>query len=250
MAQADADCGLLTEAELSDWIMRRLGAPVLPVQLCEDHLKDAIEHAKRWFSAKKGAREIIAINGLPNVVEYHLPDRVDTVLDVAFLQEKLDLSLVFSPFTLLEEKIPYDVFASGGSGGLYSSYAQSLGYIEMAKRILSAELEWRQERSKDRNLLYIAPPPARAKTMLLDVKCSCFNITQLSERDHDLIKRYALAYAMRDLGTIRGTFQDYPGAQGPTTLNGDSLLERSREMFEQLEEEIFQSGYPMGFLTG
>lgn len=247
---AQINCSLMDDDQLGQWVLRRLGGGVLKVELCQDHLVDAIEHAKRWFAAKKGAKEIFAIEAMPGVVEYLLPDRIDTVIDVSFLQSKMDLSMIFSPFTMLEEKIPYDVFASGGSGGLYSSYVQALGYIEQAKRILSAELEWRQERSKDKNLLYIAPPPVNMMTMMIEGKSSCINIQQLTERDHDLIKRYALAFAMRDLGEIRSKFGEYPSAQGSTSLNGDALLERSDRLFEKLEEEIFASSYPMGFLTG
>lgn len=247
---SQVDCPLMNEEELAQWILRRLGAPVIKVELCAQHIVDSIEEAKRWFSAKKGAREIIPIQGYANVVEYELPDRVDTVLDVSFMQAKLDLSLIFSPFTLLEEKIPYDVFASGGSGGLYSSYVQSLQYVEMAKRILSAELEWRQERSKDKNLLLIAPPPVDNRVMILDTKCSCFSINQLSERDHYLIRHYALAWSMTLLGEIRGKFGDYPGAQGSTTLNGVEMYQRGLDSLDKLQEEIIDTGGPLGFLTG
>jgi len=120
----------------------------------------------------------------------------------------------------------------------------------MAKRILSADLDWRQERLKDANLLFIAPTPKDSRMMICNVKCSCFNIQQLSERDHDLIKRYSLAWAMRDLGFIRTTLSEYPGAQGGVTMNGDVLLEKSDTLFEQLEEEISASGYPMYWATG
>lgn len=247
---AQYDCALMTEEELSQWILRRLGGGVLKVELCLAHIHDAIGEAKRWFSARKGAREMITIPALSGVVEYELPDRVDTVLDVAFGQSKIDLSLVFSPFTLLEEKVPYDVFASGASGGLYSSYVQSMQYIEMAKRILSAELEWRQERTGSRNLLYIAPVPAHAMTLLLDTKCSCVNIQQLSERDHDLIKRYAFAFAMRDLGEIRSKFGEFPGAQGSTPINGADQIQRALDMMDKLDEEIIATAGPVGWVTG
>lgn len=250
MAESGFDCALLDDEQLGQWILRRLGAPIWPVQLCEDHITDAIFNAKRWFSAKKGVQRHLAIQAFPNIVEYKLPDDVDVVLDLAFTTQRLDLSLIFSPFTLLDEKIPYDVFASGGSAGLYSSYVQTMQYVEMAKRILSAELEWRQERLKDANLLYIAPAPKDMRLMIANVKCSCYNIQQLSERDHDLIKRYALAWAMRDLGYIRTNLSEYPGAQGSVTMNGDRLLDDSKELIEQLEEEISASGYPMMFVTG
>ena len=86
--------------------------------------------------------------------------------------------------------------------------------------------------------------------MIADVKRSCFNIQLLSERDHDLIKRYALAWAMRDLGFIRSTQGDYAGVQGTVTLNGDRLIDESTTMFDKLEEEIMNLGFTGSFVTG
>lgn len=249
MAQVGS-CALMNEAELGQWILRRLGAPVWPVQICDDHVNDAIATAKRWFAAKKGVIGRYVIQAQTGTPDYDLADEVDVVLDVAFLQQRLDLTLVFSPFTLLEEKIPYDVFASGGSGGLYSSYVQTLQYIETAKRILSAELEWRQDRGVGYNKLFIAPNPVHAMTMVVDAKVSCFNLQAISERDHDLIKRYALAMAMKDLGFIRSTLSEYPGANGSVTMNGERLLEEANTQIEKLEEEIMGAGYPLGWVTG
>lgn len=237
---------LLDKEEMKQWILRRLGAPVWEIQLCEEHVEDAIEQAIRWFAAKKGMKKLFTIDVIPQQVCYDLDDCIDKVLDVAFTEQKLDLSLVFSPFTLLEEKIPYDVFASGGSGGLYSSYVQSLQYIEMAKRILSAELEWTQINYQ----LYIAPVPVRARSMIVWAKINFTQLTDLMERDHDLVKRYALAKAMQDLAFIRGNYTEYPTAQGTTGFNWDRMLSWSETEIEKLEEEIMLSGFPMGFVTG
>ncbi len=105
---------LMNSEELYEWILRRLGAPFWDIELCQQHVRDAVEMAVRWFAAKKGVTKLLFIRVQPNVVEYQLDCEVDRVIDVAYETQKLDLSLIFSPFTLLEEKIPYDVFASGG----------------------------------------------------------------------------------------------------------------------------------------
>jgi hypothetical protein len=243
------DQQLMNTDQLRQWILRRLGAPIHKVELCEEHITDAVEQARRWFSAKKGVIKPYFVNINSSVVEYDLDviDRdIDVVTDVSFMQGKLDLSLIFSPFTLLEEKIPYDVFASGGSGGLYSSYIQSLQYIKTAKRILSADMEWRQA---DR-ILHITPIPDQARSMIVEAKTHCIKIEDLTERDHDLVKRYALAKAREDLMWILGKFGEFPGAQGTTSLNYAILQEQIREEIEKLEEEITGSAGPMGFLTG
>lgn len=238
---------LMNEEELRQWILRRLGGLVQKVELCEDHVTDAVEQARRWFAAKKGVKKTFAIAGLPNVVEYTLDCEIDMVLNVAFTQSKNDLSLVYSPFTLPDEAIPYSVFATGGvSGGIYSDYVQTLQYIEMAKRILSADLDWRQDGRK----LFISPPPTVAIPMLVEAKVHFVNIEYLTERDHNLVKRYALACAREDLAWIRGKFDSYPGAQGTVQLDADRLLQSAQDEKEKLEEEIAGSAGPMGFLVG
>jgi len=238
---------LMNEEALRQWILRRLGGLVQKVELCEEHVDDAIEQARRWFAAKKGVKKIFAIAGLPNVVEYTLDCEIDVVLEVAFAESKNDLSLVYSPFTLPDEAIPYSVFATGGvSGGIYSDYVQTLQYVEMAKRILSADLDWRQEGRK----LMISPPPSVSKAILLEAKVHTVQIEMLSERDHDLLKRYALACAREDLSWIRGKFDSYPGAQGTVQLDAAVLLQNAQDAKEKLEEEIAGSAGPMGFVSG
>jgi hypothetical protein len=243
---------LLNREELGEWILRRLGAPFWEIELCQQHVTDAVEQAVRWFAAKKGVSKLFTVQTLPGVVEYELDCEVDRVIDVAYETHKLDLSLIFSPFTLLEEKIPYDVFASGGSGGLYSSYVQALQYIEMAKRVLSAEFEWTEIKNGNTSpsKLFIAPPPAESRRLVVWAKINFTQIEELGERDHDLVKRYALAKAREDLAFIRGKYGEYPSAQGSTTLNWDIILSTAREDIEKLDEEIMGVGYPMGFVTG
>lgn len=86
--------------------------------------------------------------------------------------------------------------------------------------------------------------------MILWAKTNFTQLTDLKERDHDLVKRYALAKAMQDLAFIRGNYTDYPGAQGTTSFNWDRMLSWSETEIEKLEEEIMLSGFPMGFQSG
>jgi hypothetical protein len=237
---------LMNEEMLAQWILRRLGAPLLRVELTEMHLTDAIEDAKRWFSAKKGVKRQMLMQMSPGKVEYTLPDEVDTVLDVAFPVAPMDISMVFSPFVLIDDKVPYDVFAAPGSMGVYSSFTQTLQYVETAKRILGAEPDWRQEGRR----LFIFPVPKNDVALWVDFKTNIVTIDQLNERDHGLVKRYALAKSKLDLAEIRGKYDSVPGAQGSATLNTGTLRDAGNTELAQLEEEISLSGYPMGFIVG
>lgn len=237
---------LLNAEQLRKWILRRLGAPLLKVELTEDHLCDEVDDARHWFSAKKGVKRQALITFEYGKVDYALPDEVDTVLDVAFPVSPLDLSLVFSPFVMIDEKVPYDVFAAPSSAGIYSSFTQTLQYIEMAKRVLSAEADWRQEG----RTLFVFPVPRTSGQVLIDYKSNVFTIEQLNERDHDILKRYALAKAKEDLGRIRSKYDSYPTAQGTTSLDGERLLEEAQRDIEALDEEIALSAFPIPFLVG
>jgi hypothetical protein len=76
-------------------------------------------------------------------------------------------------------------------------------------------------------------------------------IEQLSERDHDLVKRYSLMASKKRLGRIRSKYPGgFPTAQGNVDLDGATLLEEARQEEEKLEQEVSESGFPMGFLLG
>jgi hypothetical protein len=237
---------LMDKDALCRWVLRRLGAPLWKVELTAEHIKDAIEEACRWFAAKKGAFRVGIVTIQPGVVEYNMSNEVDVVLDVHFTSPESDLSLIFSPFLILDEKVPYDVFAAPQSIGLYSSYVQTLQYIEQAKRVLSAELDWEQRG----RCLWVSPTPRQTANAIIEFKSSVFKIETLPERDHYLIRQYALAFALIDLGSVRSKYQGFPGAQGDTQLNGEALIQRGTDMLEKLNEEIILSGYPMKFTTG
>lgn len=238
---------LLSAEELKVYILRRLGAPTVKVELDEARLEECIEDAVRWFSAKKGVKRYTYMDIYSGQTEYPLDEDIDTVLDVAFQVPPMDIGSVFAPFLLPDQQLPYNVFAAPESAGLYSNYTQTLSYVEQAKRVLGAEMEWRQE---DRVLL-IFPATKNQGKIRVEYKSHSFTLEQLNERDHDLVKRYALALAKRDLGIVRRKWvSGFPGAQGASQLDGQMLVQEADQEIEKLDEEISQSGFPLGFITG
>lgn len=237
--------GLLTAPELRIWILKRLGAPIIEVELDEQLLDTCIDDARHWFAAKKGVIRVWEFYAQPNQSEYQLPDDVNTVTEVAFTESALDLSLSMAPgFFLPDQQIPYHALAAPNSGGLYSSYVQSLQYIEMGKRILGIELDW----SQDGRILRLHPLPKTNGKVIVHYTSRRFTVEQLQERDHEILKRYALALAKGILGLIRSK-RDALGAQGTVKLDGPELREASEKEIEALNEEIALSAGPMGFLT-
>lgn len=219
---------------------------MVKVELTADHLDDSINDAVRWFAAKKGVKKGVFIPLALEQMVYALDDDIDTVTDVVFPSPGFDIALAFFPFNLFDGMIPYDVFsASASGGGLYSSFVQALQHIEQAKRITGSEQDWRQEGRK----LHLYPK-SNVGNAYIEYKSTHVVIEQLNERDHDLVKRWALAETKEILGRIRSKYDTYPGAQGSVTLDGKDLLEEAKATKEALDEEIALSGYPMGFLVG
>lgn len=237
---------LMDEAALQTFILCELGAPQVKVPLTQDDLDTATREARRWFSAKKGFKKCEVMQVFANITEYCLPDEADQVIDVALPSRPTDFSRVIDPLGLLDASIPYNLFPHPSAGGLFSTYAQALQYIELSKRITGGETEWYQQG----RTLYVFPIPKESGNMLVHYKANRFTIEQLSERDHDLVKRFAFAWGKRKLGEIFSRYDQYPGAQGTVGLNGKDLKAEAQAEFQQLEEEISQSGFPMGFVTG
>lgn len=248
----------IDEDELSRWILRRLGAPLLKVELTEEHLKDEIAMALRWFAAKKGYVRQYGLQLQPNVTEYALPDDVDVVTEVVFPFSNYDMSPYASPWAWAwpneNMMTPFGYGGNYGSkntgetGGYLSSYQQVLQYTETARRIVGADPEWRQEL----RTLFILPlrlSPTTPKAIVYYTS-NTFNLTELNQRDFDLVRRYAVACAKRDLGRIRSKYDQYPTAQGSAGLDGGTLLGEADTEIDALNEEIGESAMPIGFMVG
>lgn len=237
---------LMNKEELKQWILRRLGAPFIDIELTADHLDDCVEQAVRWFCARKGVQKQQLMYTMAGKSDYALPDEIDTVTSVDFSSSPMDINLVFDPLNVMDGQIPYDAFAAPASAGIYSSFTQVIQYNEAAKRVLSVEPDWRQE---DRTL-YIFPVPRANKPMMVYYRTNVFTIEQLREVDHDYLKRYALAVAKEQVGRVRSKYSNTLGAQGGRNLDGERLLAESQRDITELTKAIDLSGYPIGIIRG
>ena len=100
---------LMNEEQLKTWVVRRLGFPRVKVELDACHLDDAFEDALDWYVAYKGVQREALMAISAGQVSYPPPDDADAIIDVILPAPPFDLSIVFSPYILADEKIPYDV---------------------------------------------------------------------------------------------------------------------------------------------
>lgn len=236
---------------LRNWIFRRLGAPVLRVELHEDQIDDAILDALTWFSDRAGiesAHQITILDGQP---DYDLatifgfskePPVIQNVLDVAF--EAQD-TILLDDFAFFYGAPFFGGFLGGGAGGraqgqrmAYSGILQWLQYIEQAKRILSAERTW--EYDEFSGVLRIIPIPHRTirAIVFLKRKLTIEEFPRLVERYRELVKKRSLHGAMERLIAVRGKYDSLPGAGRDYSLNADPLRAEADAIKEETEERM------------
>jgi hypothetical protein len=239
----------MDENQLKTWVLRQLGAPQVKVELHPADLDDALEDTKEWFAGQKGVEKRWSTSLISGQAEYAVPDDADNVLDVVIAVPPFDMSLIFSPYILADEKVPYDVFAAPESAGLYSSLAQSIQYTDMAKRVLSAEFNWMW--LEDQRKVVVSPVPRHSGDMIITYKQMGVVPQQLDYNDHLLFKRMMLAKAKMKLGTVYTKYDgNFPGAHGDRRVNGEILKQEAQTEMEKLEEDIRKSQYPLPFITG
>ncbi len=240
---------LLNEAQLIAWVKRRLNIHALKLPLSDEQFEDAIIEAKQWFSYKKGVDREFKVYVTASQTEYKVPDDCDGIIDVAFQSGAFDLSGGYYP-ALPGEGIPYGVLslAGGGDGGLYSGITQLMEYSELAKATLGLDNKWEWAPQKRCILLY-APESGAAIVQYRSTDLP--PIEDMTEVDHTMIKRFALAWAKRDLGQLYSRYSSWPGADGtPTSLNGPQLLKEAQDEFDKLDQMLGDSSLPLPFLVG
>lgn len=223
---------------------------MLKVPLSPDQLQDALSEAKHWFAARKGVDKEIVLHLASGQVEYDMPSDCDAVIDVAFQTTPYDISLAFAPGILADERIPYNAFIAPSTAGPYSSFVQAMQYTEQVKRLIGAEPNFQYFPYKNKLLLLPDTKGSIAYALVQYKSSSVTSIEQLPERDHDLIKRFAAAWAKRDLGAIYSRYAVWPGAENGVQLNGPALLAEADLEFKKLELEISNSAMPMPWVTG
>jgi hypothetical protein len=238
----------VNETELKGWVKRTLGFPTQRVELTEDQLDDSIADAKRWFANWKGTNKEMTLAVIAGQSEYTLPNDVNDVLSIAPGVSAVDLRVLFTSFNFLDESIPYDLFRVPQAGGVYSTFAQTISYVDMVKRVMSSDVDY--EFDRDSHKLRIFPVQKGSYSALISYKSATVDISSLDPRDEELIRRYTFARAKMRLGYLRSKFDSYPLAGGDKKLDGETLKQEAKEELEALQEEIVGLGFPMGIITG
>ena len=236
--------GLLKIPELKQYIYRKLGHPVINVEVDETQLEDCIDEALKTFTESHYDAVDIGYVGLEvqaGVTEYTLPESVQDVLECLNIEGQSSSSLWVDDEPLLLMR-PY----SGGYG--YGGAGDPCGYFD----VTSVEV-WRQrmalwedtykihilfEFNDASKRLYFPEAPENSGTRVLKVFQAASGADDSGLVVDSLwLKKYAVALARIQWGVNVGK---YEGAQlpGGVSVNFAGIAEKGEADKEKLLLEL------------
>ena len=220
----------MTLSQFKKYILRKLGSPVINIEISSDQLEDTINDAVQLFyeSHYDGVNSgIILLPVLKGIQEYTLDNNIQDVVRALAVD---DFSYSNDPL-LIKESL---------------QFGDSLG---LRYDLISLEI-WRQNLQNLRNMynkevlfqfnssskhFYLQMPPLENKKMALQVYQSELEIDDIyGDR---WLKKYAVALAKLQWGTNVGK---YTGAQmaGGAEFNHESIKSEAQTEIEKLEEQL------------
>jgi len=221
---------------LKDYILARLGHPVVRVELTPYQLKTCIDEAvgTMYNHAPLFSTQFVTFNTTAGVSTYEIPPYILNNLEYVVYKKTL-LSIQQSAGTLeFDFFIKYFqdnyLFQNFGVGDFYLLQQN----LEMMRKILGQEGAFSV---LDNNFLHITPKPVNNDQTVIIIYRG-LNSNTLHPAYRNWIQQYALACAKGTLGQIRGKYQTVPSPGGGAKLNGDLLIKESQEEKDKLLERL------------
>lgn len=239
-----------TEAQVKEWICRRLGKGIINVELTDDQVDDAIRDAKEWWQMWVGQAKTVlfTLTGSTEYPEALIAEDIDSVVEVVFELSTQSFTNLWSWADV--EVNPY-MWLYGGypgvEGGGYSALVQYMQYREMAKQITSSDKDWDWDRAK--RAVIISPQPEAGSRVLITYISTTMTMDSISNYEMRVFRNYALAQAMKTLSTIRMKYSGKPSATGEFTMDGDAMWANGEALEGDMEEKMRQLQAPVGFFA-
>jgi hypothetical protein len=224
------------EKTIKDFVLARLGHPVVRVELTDFQLKTAIDEAitNLDYHAPFWTTQMAAFETSAGINMYVLPTHIANGLAYCTYKKSL-LSLQNMAGTL-----EFDFFIKYFQDNfLFRDFAVSDFYLmqmhlEMIRKVLSQEGSWDVING---NILQLYPVPSfTGETVILVYRG--LDSGTMHPYYRNWIQRYALAICKGILGEVRGKYASLPSPGGGASLNGKDLLAASQQEKEKLKEEL------------
>jgi len=234
------------EETIRDFILARLGHPVVRVELTDFQVRTAIDeaitnldyHAPFWTTQVASFQCSGGVNAyvLPMHIAYNLSYVVykKTLLSIQNMAGTLEFDFFIKYFQ--------DNFLFSGFNVAEFYLLQT--HLEMMRKVLSQDGAWDIING---NILQLYPTPILdTQTVILVFRA--LDAATLHPYYKNWVQRFALAAAMGILGEIRGKYATLPSPGGGAQLNGAALIQQSTQDKATLKEELlFEIEEPPAF---
>ncbi len=223
------------EQTIRDYVLARLGHPVVRVELTPFQLKTCIDEAvtKLEYHAPFWTRNFATLEASAHVGIYELPDHIAQ-----------NLSYVVYKKSLLATNFPTESFESDAFISFFAGYQRhfyaNMGefyllqqHLESMRKILSNDGSWDVVNG---NMLQLYPTPGTDQPVILEYRALDSNTLHPAYRNW--IQKYALALGKLTLGEIRSKYKSLPSPGGGAILNGTELKQEGLAERDKLEEVL------------
>ena len=222
---------------IKDFILARLGHPVVRVELTPYQLKTCIDEAvgTMYNHAPLFATQFVTFDTSAGVNVYKIPSYILNNLEYVVYKKTL-LSIQQGAGTLeFDFFIKYFqdnfLFNNFGIGDFYLLQQN----LEMTRKILGQEGSFTV---LDNQYIIISPKPViNGQTVIIIYRG--LNSNTIHPAYRNWIQQYALAAAKGTLGQIRGKYDTVPSPGGGAKLNGAALIAESQDEKDKLLERLF-----------
>ena len=226
----------LFEEQVKDFVLARLGHPVVRVELTPFQIKSCIDEGvtQLYYHAPMWATQFCSFKTTANANLYQLPSYI--MDNLTYVVYKKTLLSIQGQAGTLEQDFFIRYFQDNF---LFSDFNISDFYIlqshlEMMRKVLS------QEGSFDvinNQFLQVYPVPVIGdQTIILEYRA--LDSGTMHPAYKNFIQKYSLACAKGILGEIRGKYQSLPSPGGGAVLNGAALIQASEAEKKKLEEAL------------
>jgi len=224
------------EQTIRDFVLARLGHPVVRVELTDFQIKTAIDesitnldyHAPMWAMQMATFRTTAGQNRylLPMHIAYNLNYVVykKSLLSIQNMAGTLEFDFFIKYF---QDNFLFSDFA-------VADFYLMQSHLEMIRKVLGQEGGWDVING---NVLQLYPTPV-LDTQDVILVYRALDSGTMHPYYKNWIQRYALAVSKGILGGIRGKYKTLPSPGGGAQLNGEVLSQESEKEKEKLKEEL------------
>lgn len=237
------------EQTIKDFVLARLGSPIVKVELSNFQIQTCIEEAisKLEYHAPYWMNQFAVFNTSAGINVYELPPEIVNNLSDIWYRRNLFV-LGSAPQGSLEYDLTLMFFTNTGLFSNYNvgQYLLMQMYLKQVRNVLGQGTSWDIINNK---YLQLFPVPDSTEAVIIEYRALDANTIHPAYKNW--IQKYTLCVAKEVLGRVRGKFQTLPGPGGGARLDGESLLAEAREEKKLLIEELVGEieGPPM-FIVG